>query len=361
MGSITPPVFTAMPSIKTRQQATVLEIPKSPSSGGIARLKPSASQWKALIQPRFGLQKQEEPHQIHELGSREDKMWRFSKDGELVPSISDWRDVTPTDVEEYLFRNLGTTDVDGPPMKALIKSLKSDGLLEYAQKAFWKELANGQQLLMSDVGSGAAFHTSFFLTGLAKALKINNYEMDLIEPTRASREVMRRSLYGKELEDMPLQEALWNPFRDLMKDQGGADWNNRFDDIRDHARIVNGDIFELPKNRYHVAMTVYTPCSIADTIEEFDQAIKAFVGSIKPGGLVLSILTEGSRGWPAGVSWLPAAPITKEVVEESFRKAGAYVNVTLIDQSPRAWDDETDTRNEFDEKILVVSGIKKLD
>ena len=320
---------------------------------------PSAINWRAhFIAPQFGLQNDKK----QELGSRESKMWRFNSQGDLVPSVTDWSDVKPRDIEEYILRNCGVTDADGPPITALIDLLKSDGLIDYFKKAFGKEIAEGEPLLLTDVGAGGAFHSSLLINGLARALKTDNYNIDLIEPTRASREIMRRSLYGTNLADMRLQEPLWNKFRDIMREKGGETWNSRFDDIRGHARIVNGSIYDLPAKRYHAAVSFYTPCSICDNIPEFNQAIKSLVNTVKPGGLVMGVFVEGTRGWPAGDTWLPGVPVTKENVEEAFRQAGAYVTVKHLDIDPRIHDGENQEQHgDAQESILVATGIRKLE
>lgn len=311
---------------------------------------------------RFGFQKKPEPsRQKPELGTREHKMWRFNSQGEVVPAVTDWSDVKPEDIEEYILRNCSVTDADGPPLEALIDSLQTNGLIDYFKNAFGKKIEDGQPLLMTDVGSGGSFSASLLLLGLAKALNADNYKLDLIEPTRASREIMRRSLYGTDLKDMPLQEPLWNKFRDLMREKGGSLWDNRFTDVKEHARIVNGSIYDLPENKYHAGVTFYTPCSITDTVPEFEQAVRSFVRTVKPGGLVMGVFVEGTRGWPAGETWLPGVQVTKEDVEKAFRKAGAYVNVQLLDVDPRIQDGEDPEHGDAHERILVATGIRKLD
>lgn len=311
---------------------------------------------------RFGFQKSPDPDKPKPvLGSREHKMWRFNTQGDVVPAVTDWSDVTPADIEEYILRNCSVTDADGPPLEALIDSLKTNGLVEHFKNAFGKNVEEGEELLLTDVGAGGSFSASLLLLGLAKALNAENYKLDLIEPTRASREVMRRSLYGTDIKDMRLQEPLWNPFRDIMRDKGGPLWDNRFDDVRDHARIINGSIYDLPENKYHAGVTFYTPCSITDTVPEFEQAVRSFVRSVKPGGLVMGVFVEGTRGWPAGETWLPGVQVTKENVEEAFRKAGAYVDVQLLDVDPRIQEGEDAEHGDEHERILVATGIRKID
>jgi hypothetical protein len=295
-------------------------------------------------QPRFGRQ----------YGS-EKKIWSYDNGGKLRPAVTDWDDITPHDVERYLMHNYGAEQPfpeDREIIETLLKALKEDGLLDYAKKAFAKEITEGKELLLADVGAGGNFYPSLMLTGVAKALNAEHYSLELIEYTRASREVIYRSLYGTSLKDMPFQEPLWNKYRDLLREKGGSLWDTRFDTVREHARIVEGDIYKLPKERYHAAVSFFTLCSIRDSREEFEKAVRALVDSVKPGGIVAGGLMMGSTGWSMGTAWLPAFPVTKEIVENAFKKAGVYIHVSQIDAPPGL-------RDGYD-GMLVYSGIKKL-
>jgi hypothetical protein len=58
----------------------------------------------------------------------------------------------------------------------------------------------------------------------------------------------------------------------------------------------------------------------------------------------------GSPGWKMGKYWIPSVPLTQEIVETAFKKAGITVTVEKIGAPP-------EIRGGYD-GMLVYSGIK---
>lgn len=288
-------------------------------------------------------------------GEDPNTQWRFNKDGKLIPAKYQISNLTRSDVEEYLNSNFGQDDIlaeDKEIYEKLIRKFTKGGVFDTLKQNFREELNAGNELNLSYT-SHADLGPTFLLNGFAKALNTTNYKMDLIDTIRQTRELMHRSLYGMKPEDLPFQEMMWNKFRDFMKEKGGSLWNSSFDDIRDHSQLIYYDLHNIPKNRYHASL-LFFPKGLTDSEHEFEQAIKNHVAQVKEGGLVAGAMMLGSSEWRFGQYWQPDnTPLTKEFIEQSFKKAGIDIKAEKLENPPAI-------RDGYD-GILVYTGIKPKD
>jgi hypothetical protein len=279
--------------------------------------------------------------------------WRFNRDGKLVPSLSHLNNIMPSDVEDYLLSNFGQDDIlleDKEIIEKLIGSLTKGGLLRSLQQRFGKDIHAGEELLFTNVGH-ADLYPGLLLNGIARSFNTENYKIDLVDSIRSSRELVERSLYGTKPSDLPFQEMMWNKFRDFMAKKGGKFWDNPFEDLRKHSQIIQNGVQYTPKERYHAAF-LFFPKTITDSERDFEQAIQSHVNSVKTGGLVAGAMMLRSTEWKMGRYWQPElVPLTKELVENAFKKAGVDITVTKLDAPPAIRDGY--------EGILVYTGIKQ--
>lgn len=75
------------------------------------------------------------------------------------------------------------------------------------------------------------------------------------------------------------------------------------------SRVVPGSIYALSHEMYDAGFALYCPESITDDIAEFEEAVHAFVGSIKKDGLAVLAFVRGSEGYATAGRPFPAVSV----------------------------------------------------
>lgn len=286
----------------------------------------------------------------HKPSPEQDKIWRFNENEQLVPVLPSLDELS-SEVKEYWQQNFGHDEIlaeDREIIENLITTFTTGGLFQKVKKTFEKDIQSGEELRLANLSHD--LYSAQLLNGLANTLETKNYTIDLIDPLRISREAVHQVLHGKNTKNAPFQHSMWDKFRDFMQAKGGNVWNGGFNAVREHGRVIQGDMLNLPKARYHAAFSFFSVNLAKNSIQEFEEAVQSYVNSVKKGGLVAGALLNGSTGWKMGQYWIPSVPLTRETVEKAFKKAGVNITITKTETPP-------EIRNGYD-GMLIYSGIK---
>jgi NNMT/PNMT/TEMT family len=101
--------------------------------------------------------------------------------------------------------------------------------------------------------------------------------------------------------------------------------------LASRARIVSGNIFEMPQQRWDVGTMCFVAESISSSKEEFHAASRAFLRSLRTGAPFVAAFMKNSRGYLIGKRWYPAVPIDESDVERCLGGLAGPVTVKLID------------------------------
>lgn len=96
------------------------------------------------------------------------------------------------------------------------------------------------------------------------------------------------------------------------------------------ADIVQGSIFDLPKQQWDAATMFFCAESITERQEEFERACAAFAGAVRPGGVLAAAFLAGSRGYSVGDESFPAVSISPAALERAFEGLARDMTITLI-------------------------------
>lgn len=94
------------------------------------------------------------------------------------------------------------------------------------------------------------------------------------------------------------------------------------------ASVRQSSIFSLRKRTWDLGTMFFVACSLSTDIQEFHQATRRFVRSLKPGAPFAAAFMEGSDGYPVGDATFPAVRIRTEDVAESLAPV-AYDDVVI--------------------------------
>ena len=86
--------------------------------------------------------------------------------------------------------------------------------------------------------------------------------------------------------------------------------------LRQVATVERGSIFELPRSTWDIGTMFFVAESITHTRDEFDQAARCFVRSLKPGAPFAAAFMRDSQGYPVGTHLFPAVAIAEADVRE---------------------------------------------
>jgi hypothetical protein len=94
------------------------------------------------------------------------------------------------------------------------------------------------------------------------------------------------------------------------------------------ASVQKSNLFRLPQRTWDLGTMFFVACSLSTDIEEFYQATRCFVRSLKRGAPFAAAFMEGSDGYPVGDEHFPAVGIRTQEVAESLASV-AYDDVVI--------------------------------
>lgn len=223
------------------------------------------------------------------------------------------------DVEEYVTRNYGERllEEDHLIIREVITALKESGIP-------LRSLHH-----VADVGAGPNFYPAMLLAPYVS----DDGDIDLVEFAPPNRAYAETVISGEDRQG-PLA-GTWDKFEDDMA-QEGPQWQGSLREARSKAKVLDGNIYDLPEGEYDAISSYFVSESITDDPEKFDEAVRSLVGAVKPGGFIMVAHMLGSEGWPAGEGTdFPALPVTVEDLERVYGDL-ADVEVVQVSATPEA-------------------------
>lgn len=224
------------------------------------------------------------------------------------------------DVGEYIWRNYGE------------KILDEDRVIidEVTKTVLELGIEKGSLVKAVDVGVGPNLYPSMILSPFIA----ENGGIDLIEYSPTNIEYLNSVLDNDSGDKFGKLKGIWSKFESLLSSRSPI-WSNCFLRVRKIAKIIQGSIYNLPRNEYNAVSSFFCAESITDNPEKFQEAIDSLIDSVKPGGLIITAHMLGSKGYPAGENTnFPALSITTEDLEKVYEEK-ANVRVMKVN-APQA-------------------------
>lgn len=99
------------------------------------------------------------------------------------------------------------------------------------------------------------------------------------------------------------------------------------------ARVVKGSVFDLdpnPGERYDVGTMFFVAESLSADPREFDEAVRRFLGGLRPGAPFAAAFMEGSCGYDVGGFSFPATAVTADDVRSVLAGHGARARLESV-------------------------------
>jgi hypothetical protein len=115
----------------------------------------------------------------------------------------------------------------------------------------------------------------------------------------------------------------WQHFWRVTETAYGPQWQLPDDPIaaiRSKCTITQGSVYDLPAGRWDAATMFFCAESITGKFEEFDAAVKAFAGCVKPGGMLAAAFLVRSGGYEVAGRRFPVLELTADTIEETFAR-----------------------------------------
>ena len=124
----------------------------------------------------------------------------------------------------------------------------------------------------------------------------------------------------------------WDPFWRTMVDTRSDTYGgiNPRRALESRAEVVQGNIFDLPSQRYDVGTMFFVAESITGSVPEFEKATKKFVGSLHRRAPFAAAFMKNSRGYQVGSYRFPAVAVDDNDVLECLRSAAYDVKVHAV-------------------------------
>ncbi len=104
--------------------------------------------------------------------------------------------------------------------------------------------------------------------------------------------------------------------------------------LKKKAKVIIGNIFDLPDKVYDAASMNFVSESITNNINEFHIANRKFIGAIKPGGIFFATYMENSQGYDSPGRPFPAVAINTEDIIKSIGFLCTYLEIVKIKSKP---------------------------
>jgi hypothetical protein len=149
-----------------------------------------------------------------------------------------------------------------------------------------------------DVGAGTNLYPALLMLPWAEHIVFTEYASPNIDWLR------------QDLADAP-GEWRWQPFWDLVASQPC------YRTIEHPRRLLAADhevqtrsIFELPQRTWDLGSMFFVADGMTTDEEEFEAAVRAFLGALRPGSPFLMAFMEGSTGYDVNDRWYPSVKVT---------------------------------------------------
>jgi hypothetical protein len=196
----------------------------------------------------------------------------------------------------------------------------SDNAVIVHHSASYRDIAPDSLDRVVELGAGPNLYPLFLASGAARRI-------DAVDRSAAGLDYLRA-----QLTDGP--DGSWEPFwrrcRDLNPQLPIAP-----EQALSKVRVVHGDAFQLGAAGYDAASMHFVAESATEDPDEFQRFCAAFVGSVRPGGLLLAAFMENMSRYRLGdgTRW-PGVPVSASDVEQTFAPLTAALQVSRIDADP---------------------------
>ncbi len=100
--------------------------------------------------------------------------------------------------------------------------------------------------------------------------------------------------------------------------------------LTQRVRIVRGSVFDLPRHAYDAATMFFCAESITSCPSEFDNALAAFMATVRPGGVIAAAFLAGSTGYAVSGRRYPAVTLDAAQIQEAMNARLATFDITPI-------------------------------
>lgn len=98
----------------------------------------------------------------------------------------------------------------------------------------------------------------------------------------------------------------------------------------ERTRLVRNSIFDLPRHAFDAATMFFCAESITSSRSEFDLALSAFVGTVRPGGHIAAAFLAGSSGYEVSGRRFPAVSLASGEIRARLARRLASLQVVPI-------------------------------
>lgn len=237
-------------------------------------------------------------------------------------NVSSGKEYTPWDqfgVDEYVKRNYGNRVLseDYFIIQTAIRGLRHSGIVPHSLNH------------VADVGAGPNFYPAMLIAPYIA----RNGSIDLVEYSSVNRAYAKTVINGSD--SLGSLAGTWEKFEDAMVKQDNQ-WKGALQEARSKAKVVEGSIYELPKEEYDAVSSFFVPESITDDKQKFEYALLTLISSVKPGGFMMFAHMLGSSGYHAREGkFFPAVPVTVDDLNQIYSKF-ADVSVIKVSEPPEA-------------------------
>lgn len=100
--------------------------------------------------------------------------------------------------------------------------------------------------------------------------------------------------------------------------------------LRDKARVLNRNLFDLSVRQWDLGTMFFVAESISDKRREFKTAVERFVGSLRPGSPFAAAFMLGSTGYNVGSLRFPAVAVTEADVQHCLSVIAHDVRIVSV-------------------------------
>jgi hypothetical protein len=194
-----------------------------------------------------------------------------------------------------------------------------------------------------DIGPGANLYPALAMAPYCHSITLRDFAQPNVDWLQ--REIAKRF------------RPSWYDFWDILSDEGEY---KLIHDPREYlaARVTceRGSIFDLPKRAYDIGTMFFVAESITSDQREFENAVRAFVNSLRPNAPFAAAFMKGSRGYRVDTESYPAVAIDSDRVRDCLAGIAYDVDIRVIELH------ETDEplRDGYDGMILATGRRTKL-
>ena len=117
------------------------------------------------------------------------------------------------------------------------------------------------------------------------------------------------------------------------------------------TQVVRGSIFTLPEDTYDMGTMFFVAESITNRDDEFERAVRAFVGSLRNHAPFAAAFMKDSSGYRVGTVSFPACSVDEDDIARLLSKLARDVTITPVDSN--------DLRDGYG-GMIVATGRKKM-